>query len=86
MARSSASVCPAMVPNDAVVRSTVASWHTTSSPSAVACTSNSIAVGELGPGQQAPVEFKRLCGLADPGCAYRLHVGRSPGVDIVVHT
>ena len=44
ISRSSASVKDAMVPCAAVVRSTVASWQTTSSPSAVAWTSSSIPV------------------------------------------
>ncbi len=44
MSRSCASVNEAMVPWPAVVRSTVASWHTTSSPSAVAWTSSSMPV------------------------------------------
>ena len=44
MARSSSRVNEAMVPCPAVVRSTVASWQTTSSPSAVAWTSSSMAV------------------------------------------
>ena len=44
MARSCANVNEAMVPWAAVVRSTVASWQTTSSPSAVAWTSSSTPV------------------------------------------
>ena len=44
MAAAAASVNDAMVPWPAVVRSTVASWQTTSSPSAVAWTSSSIPV------------------------------------------
>ena len=44
MGRTSASVIAAIGPCPSVVRSTVASWQTTSSPSAVAWTSSSIPV------------------------------------------
>ena len=44
VAAASLLVLPVVLPVVAVVRSTVASWQTTSSPSAVACTSSSIPV------------------------------------------
>ena len=46
----------------------------------------SITVGQVGAGQQAPPQRKRLGLLAYPGCAYRLLVGCAPGVDVLALT
>ena len=67
--RNSARVKLAMFPLAAVVRSTVASWQTTSSPSAVACTSSSIPVAPAATARSMAKRVDEGHSHAPPWCA-----------------